>query len=293
MSAVVTELGQRVLDRWAALLALPGLLFVAAVWAARELGHRGFADPGRLRAAVSSLADSVAEDPVRLAFWVALLPLLSAAAGLAAGVCAGALRRLWFGPWPARPSGPGRRLTAGRARRWRLRAAAYRAAEEAEAGQRELDVLAARRNAVGLRPPERPTWMADRMTALAARVWAWYRVDVSFAWPRLWLLLTPEEQDALRAARGRVDAAVVLAGWGVLVCGLAVWWWPGTVVGAAMLGEAVRRGRAAVDAFAHLVEAAFDLRVAALAESLRLELPEGPFPPEVGLRVTALLRKQA
>ncbi|MFC8078977.1 hypothetical protein ACFUN8_25990 [Streptomyces sp. NPDC057307] len=214
MSTMVTELGKRVVDRWATLLVLPGLLFVAGAWAARELGHTGFADVGQVERALDALADAVSKDPARLAVGAVVLPLLSAGAGLAAQACSTGVSRLWFGPWPRWLARPERRLTDHRARLWRARADAYQAAVARGAEQSELDVLAASRNDLGLGPPQRPTWPADRMAAVESRVWAWYRVDVAFAWPRLWLLLSVEEQDALRGAHDRVNAALALAGWG-------------------------------------------------------------------------------
>ena len=164
---------------------------------------------------------------------------------------------------------------------------------EAPASQARLDSLAAKRNAVSLSPPARATWMADRLRSVSTRVWSWYRLDLEFAWPRLWLLLGEGEQESVRAERARLDVAVTLAGWAVLYAVLAIWCWPALVVGAALAVVAHRRARAAVDSLAHLIEACFDLHATDLARALGFEAPTGTLTPTVGAEVTAHLRKNA
>ncbi|MCD9144946.1 hypothetical protein [Streptomyces albireticuli] len=297
MNTVLAELGRRYVERWVAVLVLPGLLYVAGAVAAHRLGHAHWADVGRL----AGLLDP--GGPLgggRTSLWVlafVVLPVLSAAAGLAARGAAAALGRLWFDPWPYGLRRLARRRTAARAKRWRAADRAYLAELEgsgarppAEARAR-IDALAARRNAVALGPPGHPTWTGDRLGAVGARVWAWYRLDVVFAWPRLWLVLEESEQNALRAARAELDTAVTLAGWGVLGLLPAVWWWPAPLVAAGVFAVGLRRTRAAVDTLAHLTEAAFDLRAAVLARELGFDVPEGRLSPETGAQVTAHLRK--
>ncbi|GAA3301240.1 hypothetical protein GCM10020295_44030 [Streptomyces cinereospinus] len=209
------------------------------------------------------------------------------------------LARLWFEPWPGVLAGPAARRTAARAARWTAADAAYReeldrvGVRPSAADSARLNELAARRNAVALRAPAHPVWAGDRLGAVDSRVWAWYRLDVVFAWPRLWLVLTDSEQNALRTARGELDASVALAGWGVLTVPVAVWWWPALPVAAALFVAGLRRTRAAVDTLAHLTEAAFDLRGAALARELGFDVPPGRLSPALGTQVTAHLRKHA
>lgn len=302
MGTLVGEFGRRVMERWAALLVLPGLLYVLAAAAARTLGHDSFTDIGRLVDAIRNAAANATRDPSLLAIAAVLLPVLAAVAGLLARTAGALAGRLWFGPWPAPLSGAGGRLAAARARRWTAASSAYTEAMNrpdapgpAVRGerQRELDTLAARRNSIGLRPPVQPTWMADRLSAADARVWAWYRLDVAFAWPRLWLLLTPEEQSAIRESRIRVDAATTLAGWSVLYFALGYWYWPAALLGPCLFTAAWWQARPAVDTFAHLTEAVFDLHAADLARAVGLEPSAGQFSPSLGLEVTAVLRKQA
>ena len=48
MNTVVAELGRKYVERWVAMLVLPGLLYVAGAAAAWRLGHAHWADLGRL-----------------------------------------------------------------------------------------------------------------------------------------------------------------------------------------------------------------------------------------------------
>jgi hypothetical protein len=114
-----------------------------------------------------------------------------------------------------------------------------------------------------------------------------------FTWPRLWLVLSESEQLSLREERQRIDAAVRLAGWGVMCLVPAVWWWPALVPAAMLFILGLRQTRSAVDAFAHLVEAVYDLRGAELARVLGFPVSEGPLQPQTGDQVTAHLRKNA
>lgn len=301
MNTVLVELGRKYVERWVALLVLPGLLYVAGVTVAHRLGHAHWADLGRLVGLLEpggpfgSLVGGS-----RTSAWVLMivvLPVLSAAAGLAARGAAAGLGRLWFEPWPYGLRWLARGRTAARAARWSAADRTYRdelsrAGARPTAGTRaRIDAAAARRNAVALGPPTHPTWTGDRLGAVDARVWAWYRLDVVFAWPRLWLVLEEPEQNTLRAARAELDAAVTLAGWGVLSVLPALWWWPAAVFAVGAFGLGLRRTRAAVDTLAHLTEAAFDLRGVALARELGFDVPDGPLSPGIGVQVTAHLRK--
>jgi hypothetical protein len=289
MSIVLAELGRKYAERWVSLLVLPGLLFVAAVLAAVTLGHS--LDIGRLTSTVERMAASVSRQPGNLALAVAVVPVLSAAASLAATAVANLVARLWFEPWPATP------LVKRRIHRWNAAAREFDAVRNDTASasapgyQARLDSLAAKRNAVSLGPPERPTWMGDRLRSVSTRLWSWYRLDLEFAWPRLWLLLGDSEQESIRAARNRLDSAVTLAGWGVLYTVLTVWWWPAVLVGAVLVVVSHRQARTAVDTLAHLVEGSFDLHAADLARALGFEVAPGILSPSVGAEVTAHLRK--
>lgn len=295
MSIVLAELGKKYAERWVSLLVLPGLLFVAAVLTAMTLDHS--LDFSHLADKADRMATSVSQRSGHLALAVAVIPVLSAAAGLAATAVAKLVARLWFELWPALPlTTP---LVRRRIRRWNAAAQEFNAVRDDTASvstpgyQARLDSRASKRNAISLGPPERPTWMSDRLRSVSTRVWSWYRLDLEFAWPRLWLLLGDGEQESIRAARNRLDSAVTLAGWGVLYTVLTVWWWPSVLVGAVLVGLSHRQARAAVDTLAHLVEGAFDLHAADLARALGFEVAPGTLSPTIGAEVTAHLRKNA
>ena len=291
MGTVLAELGKKYTERWVALLVLPGLMFVAAVFAATTLGHS--LDLGRLIGTVTRMATSVSQQSGSLAMAVAIVPVLSAAAGLAAAASAKLVAWLWFEPWSAAL------LVNRRISRWKAASQEFDAARDdttsasAPEYQARLDSLAAKRNAVSLGPPVRPTWMGDRLRSISTRVWSWYRLDLEFAWPRLWLLLSDSEQESIRAAHNRLDLAVALAGWGVLYAMLAIWSWPAALIAVALVAVAHRQSLTAVDTLAHLVEASFDLHATDLARALGFEVTPGTLSPTVGAEVTAHLRKNA
>lgn len=291
MNTVLAELGKKYAARWASLLVLPGLLFVAAVFAATALGHS--LDLGSLTRTVERMAVSASRQPGNLAVAVVVVPVLSAAAGLAATAVAKLVARLWFEPWPAAL------LINRRIRRWKAAAREFDAVRDdtvlasAPEYQDRLDSLAAKRNAVSLGPPERPTWMGDRLRSVNTRVWSWYRLDLEFAWPRLWLLLGDSEQESIRVARAQLDSAVMLAGWGALYAVLAMWSWPAALIGVTLAAVAQWQARAAVDNLAHLVEASIDLHATDLARALGFDVAPGTLSPTVGTEVTAHLRKNA
>jgi hypothetical protein len=288
MGTVLAELGRRYAERWVSLLVLPGLLFVAAAVTGVALGHS--LDVDGLAGRAERVADALSQRPGNLALAVAVLPVFAAAASFGATAVARLVARLWFEPWPVRT------LVDRRVRRWTAAAREFDACRDhtdAPASQARLDSLAATRNAVSLSPPERATWMADRLRSVSTRVWSWYRLDLEFAWPRLWLLLGDGEQESVRAERARLDVAVTLAGWAVLYAVLGIWCWPASVLGVVLALVAHRRARAAVDSFAHLIEACFDLHATDLARALGFEVSAGTLSPTLGAEVTAHLRKNA
>lgn len=88
------------------------------------------------------------------------------------------------GEWP-RPFGTlATRLTT-RAERWKAEQEAYETADEAaDRDETAVAEAAARRNAVALMPPRRPTWTGDRLLAPGVRIDAQYGLDLPSLWPR-------------------------------------------------------------------------------------------------------------
>ncbi|GAA4935798.1 hypothetical protein ACFPM3_06025 [Streptomyces coeruleoprunus] len=295
MSVILAELGKQVAGRWAALLLLPGACYVIAVVVAVLLGHGDALDPRPLAAWL----DRVAAAPASGRFGTVLIAAMGfTAASAAAGVAASAAALLVEWTWGAAGDEPVlRRFARRRGRRWDRAQAEVDAAlrEFAEGGgapraAERLRAAIARRDAVCPVPARRPTWVGDRLYAVDERVHDSYHLDLSAAWPRLWLMLPDAARAELAEARTGCDSAARLTGWGLLYLPLAVLWWPAAPIAAGVLLAARHRSRQAVAVQADLVEAAVDLYGRDLAGQLGIDCPDR-LTPETGAATTAVLRK--
>ncbi|WP_157606904.1 hypothetical protein [Saccharomonospora azurea] len=204
-------------------------------------------------------------------------------------------RRVWFAP----ARGP---LARRRARRWDAADRLFRDATvvagraqladpDTAAGLiRQAEERAAARNALGLVRPTTPFAAGDRMAAADRRVLDHYGLDLSSAWPRLWLVLPEHTRRAVQAANDAVAAAQRLAGWAAAYLLLALLWWPAALIGVVTLTVAWRRAASAAGTLGDLVEAAVDVHGRTLARTLGLRTA-GPLDRETGAAVTSLLRK--
>ncbi|MGW4293623.1 hypothetical protein ACWEH1_11300 [Micromonospora chersina] len=295
MNAFVAELGKQLLTRWTAALLLPGALFAAAVVLASVLGHRHAVDQPALAAWWDGLAAGRAGGSGASLLIDAAAFLLGAAA---AGLVAQSVGVLVSWTWSLTGSGPVlRRFVARRRLRWERADAAALAAERAlladtgDIALRDRTRRAiARRAAICLVEPARPTWVGDRLHAADVRVHRGYGIDLATGWPRLWLLLPDEARSELAAAQDRCGAAARLVGWGLLYAVLGAFWWPALVVGLLALLAARYRARLAVAVYADLAEAAVDLYGRDLALRLGLPCPDR-LTREIGEQVTAIVRK--
>ncbi len=103
-----------------------------------------------------------------------------------------------------------------------------------------------------------------------------YGLTMSVCWPRLWLLLPKETQEALTNARERLNSATRLLAWGLLFAVWTVWaWWAAPVTIAAVIA-AYWGMLGAAGVYGDLLRAAVDLHRLALYEALRWPLPSGP-----------------
>ncbi|GAA4880744.1 hypothetical protein [Saccharopolyspora cebuensis] len=300
MNKFLDTLAGKLAERWLALLVLPGALYVAVAIAAIRLSHVRWYRVDLLRHDLARLAsEPAARSPGTIA--LALAGLLAAAA--VAGILNQSLGSLFRGLWFASSRGPlTRALTRRRARRWdtaeqRFREVIVAAGEAQLAGEpgtagliRRAEELAAARNAIGLVRPTRPFAAGDRMAAADRRVLDRYALDLTSAWPRLWLALPDTTRSALQVAHGAVAAAQRLAGWAIAYLLLTVVWWPAVLIAVVCLVVAWRRAASAAGTLADLVEAAVDLHGRALARSLGVRSP-GPLDRQTGAEITALLRK--
>ena len=182
----------------------------------------------------------------------------------------------------------------------------------------ELDRLEAEAQALGIRPPETlspeerqtladldrrlrlapadpahrmPTTLGNILRAAELRPWEKYGLEPVVCWPRLWLLLPPDAQAEITAARGSLDAATRTAIWGVLVLAWTPWapiLAPIIAVGVVVL--AVRSMRAAAAVYGDLLESAFDLHRFALYHAVGWPVPVAPAQErESGLELSAYL----
>jgi hypothetical protein len=292
VTALLGELGKKLAERWLATIVLPGLLLVGAVVVAVRLGQRHPFDA----AGLTRWLDATAGSPVaRSAGTVLLLTAAALLAAGAAGLAAAALGAA-AGRWCEARSRPLTRwLTRWRWRRWaradrRARQALRHAVSDATRPYPPLADALGARDAIGLREPARPTWVADRFLAVDQRVAEAYALDLSAAWPRLWLIVDEPARAQVAAAQDGYGAALRLSGWGVLYLALGVLWWPSAVAGAVVLATARLRIRRAAAVLAEMVESTVDLYAAALAERMGYAV-SGRLDAEVGRALTAALRK--
>lgn len=295
MTKFLEALGGKLAERWLTLLLGPGVLLLSVAVAGVTLGQRHWHDTGLLLARLDRLsAQPALRSTGTLAF--VLVGVLAASAGLGLAVTAlgAAVERLWLATRP-------RRLTARRRRRWDaeqewfdralLEAARVEGTPEAPAAAARAREFNARRNRIGLAPPSHPFWLGDRIAAVDARVWESYRLDLTSAWPRLWLTLPEDVRAEIGTARGRLAAATRLVAWALAYLALGAVWWPSAVVGVVTAVTGWWRARAAGVSFAELAESAVDLHGRGLAESLGIPCA-GTLTEDVGAEITTLLRKR-
>ncbi|MEU6511120.1 hypothetical protein [Streptomyces sp. NPDC046942] len=300
MTAFLNTLGGRLAERWMSLLAIPGLIYLAALACAVTLGQRHWNDPGRLRARLDALA---AAPGAHSPGGVAVVAIAVLAGSAAVGVGVQAVGTWWERAWLTDARGPvTRRLTARRRRRWEAADSAYRAALVAAgratiAGADDAGPLTeaaerhyAARARIAFAVPRHPFWAGDRITAPEHRVWRAYRLDLTAAWPHLWLLAPDGTRQELSTARTAFTSACRLHAWAVAYLLLGACWWPAAVIGVLAAATAVPRGRSAASAFADLVEALTDLHGKDLA--LALGVPcDGGLTQDVGTEMTRVLNK--
>ncbi|MBW4720396.1 hypothetical protein [Saccharothrix obliqua] len=296
MGGFFQELAKKLAERWVALLLVPGALVVVGALLGARLGHAHALD---WTAAARHVSDAVTWFGRRSggaqAAVVAGVLGAAAAVGLVVQAVAGVTRRVFLGEWPVRPLARWR--TRRRRSRW-LRLVARRHELEAvrprgEPEQRAVDAAAARVNALAPAEPGRPTWMGDRVHALESAARDRSGLDLTFAWPRLWLVLPETARTEITAAHAAFAAGVAVASWAWPPVVLGVLWWPALPVGLVVGLAGWARSRAAIADLTALAEAAVDLHGRDLGAALGVveEGAAGPLTPEEGDAITALVRK--
>ncbi|MFJ8361770.1 hypothetical protein [Streptomyces sp. NPDC093984] len=303
ITGVLGSLGGKLAERWAATLALPGLLYVAVAMLASALGqHPWYPVPEARRRLAAMAAGTGGHSPVAVLLTVFMVLACAAGAAVTARGFGGLVERLWLMEGDPDTIGPVAWLARRRRAKYRSAAraadsahlAAARAARSDTAGRQALIRRAERaygvRNRISLREPCHPTWIGDRLAAAEARVHETYDLDLVSAWPRLWLILPDGVRLDLHQARAAFSAAAQLIAWAAGYAVLAVWWWPAAVLGCAVGAAGWWRGRAAAEVLALLVESVVDVHGAELARALGLECPQR-LTRAVGEQVTKSLRK--
>jgi len=285
MTGFLGEIGEKLADRWAALVAVPGLLYLAAVTVAVILGQARALSYASLSRQVTAWAASSALGSVGGAVLIIVAVL---AGSLVAGLVAAAGGRFVETLWTL----PGRRLPARWLAWWRRdRSRRQKAiADSASASPAQVRKAMARADRICLVEAGSPTWIGDRLRACRVRIGTAYGLDLDAAWPRLWLIVPDTVRIELGAARDAFSSAARLTAWAVLYLVLAIWWWPALPVAVVIGATAVGRGRLAAGNLADLIEATMDLYSGALAAQLG-EQASGPVAPALGARLTARMRK--
>ncbi len=285
MTGFISEIGQKLADRWASLIAVPGLLYLAAVTVAAVLGQaHALSYPSLSRKITAWAASSV----LRSAGGTALIILAVLAGSLVTGLVAAAGGRFFESVWTL----PGRRPPARWLARWRQnRSRRQKAiADSRSATPAQVRKAIARADRICLVEAGSPTWIGDRLRACRVRISTTYGLDLAAAWPRLWLVVPDTVRTELGAARDAFSSAARLTAWAVLYLILAIWWWPALPVAAVTGVAAVGKGRIAAANLADLIESAMDLYSGDLAAQLG-EQASGPVSPATGGRLTTRMRK--
>ncbi|RLK59048.1 hypothetical protein [Actinokineospora cianjurensis] len=274
MTALLGEVTKRLPDRWLVGTLLPGLLWLAVLAIAVRQGHGHPFDPGAVTGTARAIGTLVRDRPTEALAWGGFAVGAAMLTSLAARGLGGAVRSLWWGRWRGPLALPGRLITRLRAHR------ARRALERA-----------------GSRLPERylpalPTWIGDRLRLVDVRVDAQYGLVLALVWPRLWHRLDADTRVVVAQARGRLDLAATLVGWGVLYLAPVWFWWPSSIIALGVGVVGWRRGRVAAEVFGAAVESTVDLGHLGLAEALGHDVAGG-LTPRVADAVNDQLHKGA
>ena len=285
MTGFLGEIGQKLADRWAALLAVPGLLYLAAVTAAAVLGQRHAVSYPDLSRKIASWAASPA---LKSGGGTALIVVAVLAGSVIAGLAAAAGGRFIEVAWtlPGKHA-PARWLTERRRNRSQ---AARTIANNPESPPAEAEKAMARADRICLVEADRPAWIGDRLRACRVRIDRTYGLDLDAAWPRLWLIVPDTVRAELGAASDAFSTSARLTAWAILYLILGIWWWPAIPVALITGTTAIIKARQATENLADLIESTVDLHGRSLATQLDENLT-GPLTPAIGQVLTRRMRK--
>jgi hypothetical protein len=289
------QLGAKIVDRWFANLLLPGLLWLCCAVVGSQLGWSHAIDPRALEPLVHRLSSGRSTSQALLL--VAGVLGASATVGLAATGVATVLRRVWTLPGRTVPA---KWLRQRRRRRWdpaaRIAHQLWKDtlnnvdSSSSTVGPKYRDALA-RRDQIGLEPPERLTWIGDRWLATGLRIRRAYGLDLTIVWPRLWIVLSEALRNDIVSAQLAYKEASATESWVIFYGGIGLFWGPALLIAAALAVVGVLQARDATTNLCELVESACDLYGPALAEQLRITCPD-EVTPKIGREINARLRRK-
>ena len=285
MTGFLGEIGKKLADRWVALLAIPGLLYLGAVIVAAVLGQaHALSYPDLSRKIAAWAASPTLKSAGGTVLIVAAVLAGSVIAGLAAAAGGRFIEMLWTLPGDHVPA----RWLAGWRRGRSRKAKAI--ADDPGSTPAQVCKAIARADRICLIEADRPTWIGDRLRACHVRIERAYGLDLNAAWPRLWLTVPDTFRTELGAARDAFSGAALLTAWAVLYLALGIWWWPAILIALVTGATAIIRAHLATSNLADLIESAVDLQGRDLAARLDENLT-GPLTPAIGRLLTTRMRK--
>lgn len=286
MSGFLAEIGKKLAERWATLLALPGLLYLAVALSAHTLGWAHPFDVELLSRSIARWAATPAFQSVGGTVLIVAAALLgSAGIGLTAAGLGVLVSYLWNLPGRLPPA----RWLAGSRRRRSARA--KKRADDPRSTPAQVRAAIAAADRLCLVEADRPTWVGDRLRATRVRVETAYGLDLDAVWPRLWLLFGDTTRAEILAAREAYTGAARLMGWAALYLLPAGWWWPSLLIGLGVGVAAWVRARSAAGQLADLLEATVDLHARELATRMGHPDTAAPLSAAEGQALSALIRK--
>ncbi|MGH3796256.1 MAG: hypothetical protein ACRDSP_15340 [Pseudonocardiaceae bacterium] len=295
------ELAKQLAGRWLSLLAIPGVLFLAAGWAGLQLGQHNALDPHQLAGAVRTGAAEIASRPAGTQILAAVGVLLAAViVGLIVQALVGPVRTFCLGVWPGPLRRLGRLLTSRRRHHWKdlhsERAALEKVHPQPDRTteqQRRIDDLTGRTNKIAMAEPARPTWMGDRIHALSDVAIHRHGLDMAFGWPRLWLVLPDSARAEINSTQGGLATDLFTVAWALPYLALGALWWPAAAIGVVIGLVGWSRARSRITVLTELAESALDVHGRDLAIIFGVADPTstGPLTPDEGKQITEIARK--
>jgi hypothetical protein len=173
VNGFLAEIAKRLAERWAVLLALPGLLYMATATVAYTLGWEHALDASRLNKQISLWA----KDPNLRSVGGTVLIIIAVLVGsVAVGLVSVMLGRIVSFIWTMPGTRPPAKWVAG----WRRKRSqqAKHEADQPLATPDQIRTAITRADRICLVEADRPTWVGDRLRACRLRVERAYGLDL-------------------------------------------------------------------------------------------------------------------